>query len=149
MDIPFVCQTQEFTCGAACLMMAMKYFDPAIVLNEDLEIDIWREANLVEVWATCGRGLAYSAAKRGYRAEIIASVDDIPVRERIFKICPNANREVLDFFFQDMKKRALSMNVPEIKKEVTLEMVRCSIRENAVPILLTNSKVLHRENIPH
>ena len=149
LGIPFVRQTHGFTCGAACLMMAMKYFDPTCVLTEDLEIDIWREANLVEDWATCGRGLAYSAAKRGYRAEIIASVDDIPFRERIFKISPTANREVLDFFFHDLKRRALSMNVPEIEKDVTPEEVRCSIRRNAVPILLTSSKILHREDVPH
>ncbi len=149
LSIPFVRQTHEFTCGAACLMMAMKYFDPAIVLSEDLEIDIWREANLVEDWATCGRGLAYSAAKRGYGAEIIASVDDIPFRERIFEVSPKANREVLDFFFRDLKKRALSMNVPETRKEVTLEEISRSIRRNAVPILLTDSKFLHCEGVPH
>ena len=149
LDIPFVHQTQEFTCGAACVIMAMKYFDPSVVANEDLEIDIWREANLVEDWATCGRGLAYSAAKRGLGAEIIASVDDIPFRERIFKISPNADKKVLDFFFHDMKRRALSLNVPEKKAEVTLDLIRAAVLENSVPILLTSSSISYNDDIPH
>ena len=129
--------------------MAMKYFDPSVVANEDLEIDIWREANLVEDWATCGRGLAYSAAKRGLGAEIIASVDDIPFRERIFKISPNADRKVLEFFFHDMKRRALSMNVPETRAEVTPDLIRESILENAVPIILTSSSISESDDVPH
>jgi hypothetical protein len=48
LEVPFYRQRFEFTCGAACLMMAMKYFDPSLKLTKDLEIDIWREANLVE-----------------------------------------------------------------------------------------------------
>lgn len=129
-------------------MMAMKYFDCSVLLSSSLEIDVWRESNLVEDWACCGRGLAYSAAKRGFRAEMVASVDDIPFRERILSISPNASRDVLEFFFRDMKKRALGMNVPEINKDVTLEEVRRSISRNAVPILLINAKALHDEDVP-
>jgi len=149
LDIPFFHQTHEFTCGAACVMMAMKYFDPRLFLDHNLEIDIWREANLVEDWATCGRGLAYSAAKRGYRSEIIASLDDIPFRERIFEISPSADAEVLEFFFRDLKKRALSMNVPELEREVTLDLIREAILQDAVPIILTSSRFFHEDDCPH
>ncbi|MFH0896876.1 MAG: peptidase C39 family protein, partial [Candidatus Bathyarchaeota archaeon] len=112
LDIPFHHQQHDFTCGAACLMMAMKYFDPSLKMSEDLEIDVWRESNLVEDWSTCGRGLAYSAAKRGYGAKIFASVDDIPFKDKILSVCPMADTKVLDFFFRDMKRRALAMGVP-------------------------------------
>ena len=149
LDIPFVHQRLEFTCGAACVIMAMKYFDSSIEMDENLEIDIWREANLVEDWATCGRGLAYSAARRGFSAEIIASIDDIPFRDRIFKISPKADAEVLDFFFHDLQRRALSMNVPEIEREVSLDVIRGAIVEDAVPILLTSSRFFHNEDSPH
>ena len=149
LNVPFFHQTHEFTCGAACVMMAMKYFDPALFLDENLEIDIWREANLVEDWATCGRGLAYSAAKRGYRSEIIASLDDIPFRDRIFEISPNADAGILEFFFRDLKKRALSMHVPELEGEVTLNLIRESILQDAVPIILTSSRFFHQDDCPH
>ncbi|MFQ6076018.1 MAG: peptidase C39 family protein [Candidatus Bathyarchaeia archaeon] len=149
LDIPFHHQRHDFTCGPACLMMAMKYFDPSLEMSEDLEIDIWRETNLVEDWSTCGRGLAYSAAKRGYGAKIIASVDDIPFKDKILSISPNADPKVLEFFFRDMKRRALAMEVPEINRSVTFEDMAVAIRRNSVPILLINAKFLHDEDVPH
>ncbi len=149
LDIPLHHQRQDFTCGSACLMMAMKYFDSSLEMSVDLEIDIWREANLVEDWATCGRGLAYSAAKRGYGAKIFASVDDIPFKDKILKVSPKADPKVLDFFFRDMKRRALAMDVPEITKRVTFEDIAFAIRHNLVPILLVNAKFLHDEDTPH
>ena len=103
-------------------MMAMKYFDPSLKLTRDLEIDIWRESNLVEDWSTCGRGLAYSAAKRGFGARIVASVDDIPFKEKILKVSPNADRKILEIFFRDMQKRALALDVKEEQaQELPLE----------------------------
>jgi len=149
LDIPFHRQRHDFTCGSACLMMTMKYFDPLLEMSEDLEIDIWREANLVEDLSTCGRGLAYSAAKRGYGAKILASVDDIPFKDKILSVSPNADPKVLEFFFRDMKRRALALNVPEINKRITFEDMAFAIRRNSVPILLVNAKFLHDEDIPH
>lgn len=149
LDIPFHHQRHDFTCGSACLMMAMKYFDPSLEMSGDLEIDIWRESNLVEDWSTCGRGLAYSAAKRGYGAKIFASVDDIPFKDKILSVSPNADPKVLEFFFRDMKRRALALDVPEINKQVTFEDVSFAIRRNTVPILLVNAKFLHDEDTPH
>jgi hypothetical protein len=48
LNVPFYHQQQDFTCGSASLMMAMKYFNPSLEMSVDLEIDIWRESNLVE-----------------------------------------------------------------------------------------------------
>ena len=74
----------------------------------------------VEDWATCGRGLAYSAAKRGFGARIVASVDDIPFKDKILRISPNADRRVLEFFFRDMQKRALALDVKEERRQLPL-----------------------------
>src|SRR4030042_644582 len=123
LEVPFYRQRFAFTCGAASLMMAMKYFDPSLKLTKSLEIDIWRETNLVEDRSTCGRGLAYSAAKRGFGARIVASVDDIPFKEKILKISPGADPRVLDFFFRDMQKRALALDVKEERRKVTIEEI--------------------------
>ena len=48
LDIPFHHQRLDFTCGSASLMMALKYFNSSLEMSADLEIDIWRESNLVE-----------------------------------------------------------------------------------------------------
>ncbi|MBI1364150.1 MAG: hypothetical protein GC134_09215 [Proteobacteria bacterium] len=43
----YYAQTTEFTCGPACLMMAMKMLDPGYVLRREDEFSIWREANSI------------------------------------------------------------------------------------------------------
>jgi hypothetical protein len=149
LEVPFYRQRFEFTCGAACLMMVMKHFDPSLKLTKDLEIDIWREANLVEDWSTCGRGLAYSAAKRGFGARIVASVDDIPFKEKILKVSPTADPDVLEFFFRDMQRRALALDVKEERREVTIKEMLSALEMGEVPIVLINARFLHREDAPH
>jgi predicted double-glycine peptidase len=149
LEVPFYRQRFDFTCGAASLMMAMKYFYPGLKLTKSLEIDIWRETNLVEDRSTCGRGLAYSAAKRGFGARIVASVDDIPFKEKILKISPGADPRVLDFFFRDMQKRALALDVKEERGKVTIEEIFSALERGEVPIVLINAMFLHREDVPH
>ena len=39
---PFYRQTLDFTCGPACLMMAMKAQDPALKADRAMEIQLWR-----------------------------------------------------------------------------------------------------------
>jgi SAM-dependent methyltransferase len=149
LKVPFYRQRFDFTCGAASLMMAMKYFDPSLKLTKNLEIDIWRETNLVEDRSTCGRGLAYSAAKRGFEARIVASVDDIPFKEKILKISPGADLRVLEFFFRDMQKRALALDVKEERRKVTIKEISSALERGEVPIVLINAILLHREDVPH
>jgi len=149
LEVPFYRQRFDFTCGAASLMMAMKHFDPSLKLTKSLEIDIWRETNLVEDRSTCGRGLAYSAAKRGFGARIVASVDHIPFKEKLLKISPGADPRVLEFFFRDMQKRALALNVKEERGKVTIEEIFSALERGEVPIVLINAMFLHREDIPH
>jgi predicted double-glycine peptidase len=149
LEVPFYRQRFDFTCGAASLMMAMKYFDLSLKLTKSLEIDIWRETNLVEDWSTCGRGLAYSAAKRGFGARIVASVDDIPFKEKILKISPSADPRALEFFFRDMQRRALALDVKEERRKVTLEEISSALEKVEIPIVLVNAILLHREDAPH
>jgi hypothetical protein len=52
LPIPQYRQATQFACGPACLMMAMKFFQPNLRLTRELEFDIWREANLVESYGT-------------------------------------------------------------------------------------------------
>jgi len=50
LNIPFYRQHYDFTCGPASLMMAMKYFDYNLHVVKDVEIDVWREGNMVELY---------------------------------------------------------------------------------------------------
>ncbi len=65
-SVPFYRQSYDFTCGPACLIMAMMHYDPKVRPSRELEIDIWREANLIEAYATSQYGLAMAAHRRGF-----------------------------------------------------------------------------------
>jgi len=70
-------QTMDFTCGAAALLMAMHALDPAVAMNQNAELAIWREATTVFMTSGhggCGpHGLALAAHARGFAAEVYVS----------------------------------------------------------------------------
>ncbi|MGH2543099.1 MAG: peptidase C39 family protein, partial [Ardenticatenaceae bacterium] len=47
LEIPYYAQTAEFTCGPACLMMAMKFLDPDFTVRRSTEFMLWKEATLI------------------------------------------------------------------------------------------------------
>ena len=67
-------QDTDFTCGPACLMMAMAALDENFTPCPVQELLIWREASLImqgEGPAGCGPfGLARAALRRGYSVDI-------------------------------------------------------------------------------
>jgi len=82
LDIPFYRQHYDFTCGPACLTMAMKYLEPGVRPGKELEIDLWREANLIAVCGTGRYGLAFAAATRGFSARVTSSTGGIDFVEK-------------------------------------------------------------------
>lgn len=100
-DIPFYRQHYDFTCGPASLMMAMKYLDDDVHLGKDLEIDLWREGTLVPVYGTGRYGLAYSAAIRGFSAQVTSNTGGIDFVDRYVPPLNDPDMQVLtDLFFE-------------------------------------------------
>lgn len=76
---PWYQQSTDFTCGPAALMMAMASLDSEMTLNQELEIDLWREATTIFMTAGHGGchplGLAIAAVKRGFIADVFINTD--------------------------------------------------------------------------
>jgi ribosomal protein S18 acetylase RimI-like enzyme len=72
--VPYYHQTTEFTCGPACLLMAMGALDGAVPGNHQDELRLWREASSVHMPGGHGgcspHGLALAAWRRGYRVRL-------------------------------------------------------------------------------
>jgi hypothetical protein len=105
LNVPFYNQHFDFSCGPASLMMAMKYFDEHLPLTKDLEIDIWREANMLEIYGTSRFGLAYAAAIRGFRAIVTSKSDTIDFVDTICKSISDLNQQMLKLHFNERKDR--------------------------------------------
>ncbi len=77
--IPFYEQQTDFTCGPACIMMAMAWRDATVRLDLALELNLWREATTIFMTSGHGGcdpfGLAVSLRRRGFLPEVHVSHD--------------------------------------------------------------------------
>ncbi|MFJ4157583.1 peptidase C39 family protein [Pseudomonas sp. NPDC089752] len=76
-QVPYYAQTTEFTCGAACLLMAMAAIERGRPLLRTEEIQLWREATTIFMTAGHGgcspQGLALAAWRRGFDVRMVLS----------------------------------------------------------------------------
>ncbi|MCK5547581.1 MAG: peptidase C39 family protein [Thermoplasmata archaeon] len=149
LQVPFYRQKMDFTCGPACLMMAMKYFDKRTKMNRRLEMDIWREANLEEMWGTVRYGLALAAHKRGFPVKIINSGRGMGYAEVVSETRKEIIKKWVKFFFKELKDRCSEANIKEIIKNFGVDEIRKILKAGAIPIVLINPKFLTGEDIAH
>jgi ABC-type bacteriocin/lantibiotic exporter with double-glycine peptidase domain len=149
LDVPFYRQTQDFTCGPACVMMAMAYFDYGVEMGKDLEIDIWREAHPGEIYGTIRYGLALAAKKRGFGASILSNTKELEFLDFIKQKYPNASMKRLDFFFEDMEARCQNAGVLIDTDDVTMEIIEDTMRQGHIPIVLMTAAIFTNEDVPH
>ena len=148
-NVPFYAQHYDFTCGPAALMMAMNYFDTGIPLNKELEMDIWRESNMVESYGTSRYGLAYSASKRSFSSSIVTNVRGIEWINKLRPPLSGINFQMLKFFFGEQKRRCLKLGVREKVSRITADLLRECLISGSVPLLLSNTASFSEENLPH
>jgi hypothetical protein len=147
--IPFYRQHYDFTCGPSSLMMAMKYLDPDLRTGKDLEIDIWREGNLVVVPGTSRFGLAFSGTVRGFSARTTSNTGGLDFVDK-FDPPPNEpDMETLKDQFYERRTRCRKLGVRERKKTITAEILRKSLFSNHVPLIVTNTRFFSKEDLPH
>ena len=149
LDIPFYRQHYDFTCGPASLMMAMKYLDNDVQLGKDLEIDLWREGNLVAVWGTSRYGLAYSAAVRGFSARVTSNTGGIDFVDRFVPPLNDPDMQMLKDHFYERRTRCRKLGIRERQQTITGKTIYNSLFLNHVPLIVTNSLFFSKENLPH
>jgi hypothetical protein len=150
LEVPAYKQHFDFTCGPASIMMAMKYFDEKLRLSEDLEMDVWREANMVEIYGTSRYGLAFSAAKRGFQVKIFANIVREGFVRELEPMIGKVDEKMLSFFFRERKQRCAELGVVEKKvATVSKNLLRDCLKSEAVPVVLSNTEYFSAEDVPH
>ncbi|MEK6711748.1 MAG: peptidase C39 family protein [Nitrospinota bacterium] len=152
LDVPYYAQTLGFTCGPACLMMAMKHFGPKLRLDRTLELVLWKEATTIFMTAGLGGcepfGLAVAAERRGYRAEVIMRNRGVPF---LGSVRTKQKKEVVRLLHQQMKAEAESLGAAVRYRNFTYADILQALREGAVPIVLVSTYRLHgfKAKAPH
>lgn len=149
-QIPYYEQTLDFTCGPAALMMAMKALRPELELDRQMELQIWREANMIFMTsgpAGCGpHGLALAAHKRGFRVELYLRragpmfLDSVRSAEK---------KEVMQLVQEQQMAELAETDIPvEYQRIGALDLEACT-EAGGVPVVLISSYRLYQEKFPH
>ncbi|MBN2227114.1 MAG: GNAT family N-acetyltransferase/peptidase C39 family protein [candidate division Zixibacteria bacterium] len=150
LKVPYYAQTLEFTCGSACIMMAMKYFSPDLKLNRLLEYNLWKESTLIFMTSGIGGigpfGLAYTARIRNYRTRLIVSRDYSPF---LSSTRLEYKRKVIELIHDDLKDKAIQAGVDVSYRNFTFEDIAEQMADGYLPIVLISTYHLHGDRVPH
>jgi Peptidase_C39 like family len=131
-------------------MMAMKFYKPTIPLNRKLELDIWREANLVESYGTSKEGLALAGARRGFDVYTLGSALRHSFVDAIDNKIPNIDYKMLELLYNDTKAKLHVIGVKNVPRELRASTLKSALRNSHVPILLTSTALFgEKEDLPH
>lgn len=147
--VPFHHQSFDFTCGPSCLIMAMRAFDPSLPETRDLEIDLWREANMVEAYASSRQGLALAAFRRGFRVRSQGNVEGIELLDCLGLHLTAENRQVARALHEDLKERCRAAGIPDRTAAVSLDSITDWIAAGACPLVLVDARLVMEETVPH
>ena len=149
--VPFFAQSLEFTCGPACLMMAMKALAPDLALDRMLELRLWREATTIFMTSGhggCGPyGLALSAYHRGFDVAMYVRYD---IEMFTHSVRNEEKKEVIRIVHEDfMREIDAAPGITVCERPITLAEMEAGFREGAIPVVLISSYRLTGDKSPH
>jgi hypothetical protein len=143
-------QTLEFTCGPACLIMAMQTLDPTTKAERSLEIQLWREATTIFMTSGLGGcgpyGLALAAHKRGFLAEIW--VND-PGVQMVDSVRSAEKKAVMALVQGDMEREIRELGIAVHLEVLDAGGLEAAFERGAVPLVLISSWQIYNEKSPH
>jgi ribosomal protein S18 acetylase RimI-like enzyme len=143
-------QTTDFTCGPACLMMALAWADPKHRLEPGLEFRLWREATTIYMTAGhggCGPyGLAISAKGRGLRPEVYVNRAGPYFLDTVRS---ESKRRVMRLAQADFRHEAEALGIPSHMRALGKTELLRIFDAGAVAIVLVSGYQLRRRRIPH
>lgn len=149
-QVAYYTQTTEFTCGPACLMMAMKTFDDALSLNRQLELQLWREATTIFMTSGHGgcspQGLAIAANRRGLNIALMRNSDDIPF---INGVRSEEKKAVIECVHQDFVAQIDDSAIEQLYTNVDTSSLSPYLQQGALAMVLISSYRLNQSKSPH
>lgn len=149
LDIPWVRQTTEFTCGPACLLMARHSLDGHSPADTD-ELLIWREATTIFMTAGHGGchplGLALAARRRGLSATVYCNQSGPLFLD---SVRDENKKRVIETVHRHFEDEARRQEVPVHYQELTAGRLDQALQDGEVAIVLISTWRLDGRKAPH
>jgi ribosomal protein S18 acetylase RimI-like enzyme len=149
-EVAHYSQTTDFTCGPACLMMAMKTYDAPLVLDRRLEFQLWREATTIFMTSGHGgcspQGLALAAYRRGLNTTLVTNSDLIPF---VGGVRSEDKKAVIECVHQDFIEQISSSEIQQQQSTVDTALLKHYLDQGALALVLISSYRLNESKSPH
>ncbi|GGE53405.1 N-acetyltransferase GCN5 [Agaricicola taiwanensis] len=147
---PYFEQTLDFTCGPACIMMALAWADPAIRPARILELRLWREATTIYMTSGLGGcepyGLAVTLARRGLKPELRLSSEGPFFLDSVRS---DEKRTVMRLAQEDFRDEAQALDIPIRLEPVGAAGLIAALDEGAIAIVLVSGFRMFAQKVPH
>jgi ribosomal protein S18 acetylase RimI-like enzyme len=143
-------QSLDFTCGPACLIMAMRTLRPAVTPSRSLELKLWREATTIFMTSGIGGcgpyGLALAADRRGFDAEIWVSDSGVQMVDSVRSAEKKAVMSLVQADMeQEIGERGIALHIG-ILDDTALQQ---AFDRGSIPIVLISSWQIYNQKAPH
>jgi len=153
LNVPYYAQSAEFTCGPACVVMVLKYFNPNLRMNRDLEFEVWRQCNMVGVRGADPYGLSVPLMDAGCEVRLITqhkrAIKPTQWKRRLVRHFSSEEVELSLLGMRQNRARALERHLKVKFSRPVVDHILKGLSDGFVPIALVHMGVVHSLNIPH
>lgn len=148
--MPWYEQTTDFTCGPAALMMAMASQVARPIPSQELELDIWREATTIFMTSGHGGchplGLALSARKRGFAAQVYLNTEKPPFTEGVRSA---EKKKIIALVHEQFVRDAEEQTVAIVYQDITQAVLSAWLDNGYSVLVLISTYRLDGKKAPH
>lgn len=147
---PWYEQTTDFTCGPAALMMAMKSLHSDYPMDQQNELDLWREATTIFMMSGHGGchplGLALAATKRGFTVQVYIN-QALPLFTD--GVRSHVKKQTLAVVEKQFSEKAKQQNINVITEDFGLEQLEHALASGARVLSLISTYKMDGYKVPH
>jgi ribosomal-protein-alanine acetyltransferase len=147
---PYFHQTTEFTCGSACMMMALAWADPSFRPSPALELKLWREATTIFMSSGAGGcdpyGLAVTLKRYGLAPDVHVSHGGPYFLDTVHS---EDKRRVMRLAQDEFRRDAEALKIPIHLARLDESALMEKVEGGAAAIVLVSGYRMVRRNVPH
>ncbi len=150
LKVPYYSQTTPFTCGPACLLMAMRSLEPGRAMDRTGELQLWRESTTIFMMSGhggCGpHGLALAAHRRGFAVQAYIShkgplfLNGVRSEEK---------KDVMRVVHEDFRKQVQESGIDVHYAPVSMRKIKKALQAGGVPLVLVSTYRFSSSKAPH